>query len=112
LFVDRFVVEDKRGQIHRRLLAAERRAETLASLPRWLAGTRAVLEGRDRSPAGLHSRFGEIIGVHLDEGASRRTTIVDALELGRGGGSLFVSDSGRIALLTVAGGAPILCSRL
>jgi hypothetical protein len=112
LFVDRFVVEDKRGQIHKRLLAAERRGETLASLPRWIAGTRAPIEGRDRSPAGLHSRFGEVMGVHLDDVAMRRTTIAGALELGRDRGSLFVSDSGRIALITVAGGAPILCSRL
>ena len=112
LFVDRFVVEDKRVQIHKRLLAAERRTETLASLPRWIGGTTAALVGRDVSPAGLHSRFGEVIGVHLDEAAARRTTIAGALELGRARGSLFVSDSGWIALITVTGGAPILCSRL
>jgi hypothetical protein len=112
LFVDRFVVEDKRGQIHKRLLAAERRGETLGSLPRWLAGTAAPLEGRDRSPAGLRARLGEVVGVHLDETGARRTTIVGALELGRDRASLFVADTGRIALITVAGGAPILCSWL
>jgi len=112
LFVDRFVVPDKRAQIHKRLLAAERRAETLASLPRWIAGTVAALEGRDRSPAGLTTRFGELIGVHLDEAGARRTTIAGALELGRGRCSLFVGDSGRIALITVADGPPILCSGL
>jgi hypothetical protein len=50
--------------------------------------------------------------VPLDETAARRTTIAGALELGRDRGSLFVSDSGWIALITVTGGAPILCSRL
>jgi len=112
LFVDRFVVEDKRRQIHKRLLTAERRGETLESLPRWLTGTSSPLEGRDRSPAGLRARLGEVIGVQLDEAGARRTTIAGALELGRGRGSLFVADTGRIALITLAGGAPILCSWL
>jgi hypothetical protein len=112
LFVDRFVVEDKRRQIHKRLLTAERRGETLESLPRWLAGTTAPLEGRDRSPAGLRARLGEIVGVHLDEAGARRTTIAGALELGRDRASLFVGDNGRIALITVVGGAPVLCSWL
>jgi len=112
LFVDRFVVEAKRRQIHHRLLTAERRAETLGSLPRWLAGATAPLEGRDRSPQGLRARLGEVIGVHLDDAGARRTTIAGALELGRGRASLFVADTGRIALITVAGGAPILCSWL
>ncbi len=112
LFVGRFVVDDKRGQVHKRLLTAERRAETLQTLPRWLAGTVAALEGRDLSPAGLQRRFGEIIGVHLDDRGARRTTIVGALELGRGRPSLFVGDTGWIALVTVAHGPPLLCSRL
>lgn len=112
LFVDRFVVDDKRGQIHKRLLTAERRAETLASLPRWLAATTAPLAGRDQSPAGLRARFGELTGVHLDDAGARRTTIADALELARGRGSLFVGDTGWIALVTVADGPAILCSRM
>ncbi len=112
LFVDRFVVEDKRRQIHKRLLVVERRGETLGSLPRWIAGTTAPLEGRDRSPAGLKARMGDVVGVHLDEAGARRTTIAGALELGRDRASLFVGDTGRIALITVPGGAPILCSWL
>ena len=112
LFVDRFVVEDKRAQLHKRLLAAERRGETLEVLPRWIAGAMAPLEGRDRSPAGLHSRFGELSGVHLDEAGARRTTIAGALELGRGRCSLFVGDTGRIALITAADGPPLLCAGL
>lgn len=110
LFVTRFVIEDKREQMHKRLFTAERRAETLAVLERWIAGTRTELAGADRSPAGLEARFGPLMGVHLDEAGARRTTIAGALELGRSRASLFVGDSGRIALLTIEGGAPILCS--
>jgi hypothetical protein len=110
LFVDRFVIGDKRGQVHKRLLAAERRGETLGTLPRWLTGTTAPLAGRDQSPAGLQLRFGALTGVHLDDGGARRTTIAGALELGRGRLSLFVGDTGRIALITVADGPSILCS--
>ena len=112
LFVDRFVVDDKRGQIHKRLLTAERRAETLGSLPRWLTGTTAPLAGRDQSPAGLRARFGELTGVHLDVAGARRTTIADSLELSRGRASLFVGDTGWIALITIADAPAILCSRL
>jgi hypothetical protein len=112
LFVAGFVVEDKRGQIHKRLLTAERRVETLGTLPRWLAGTATPLAGADQSPAGLQRRFGDVMGVHLDEAGARRTTIAGALDLGRGRASLFVGDTGRIALITVAGRAPLLCSQL
>lgn len=112
LFVDRFVVDDKRGQIHKRLLTAERRLETLGTLPRWLAGTAAPLTGRDQAPAGLQARFGELSGVHLDEAGARRTTIAGALELGRGRASLFVGDTGWIALITAADAPALLCSRL
>jgi hypothetical protein len=112
LFVDRFVVDDKRGQIHKRLLTAERRLETLGTLPRWLAGKAAPLAGRDQSPAGLRARFGELAGVYLDDAGARRTTIVGALELGRGRRALFVGDSGWIALVSMTEGPPILCSRL
>jgi hypothetical protein len=112
LFVERFVIDDKRAQMHKRLLAAERRAETLDALPRWIAATAAPLEGRDQSPAGLRARFGELTGVQLDERGARRTTIAGALELGRGRPSLFIGDTGRIALLTAAEGPPLLCARL
>jgi hypothetical protein len=112
LFVAGFVVEDKRSQIHKRLLTAERRGETLGTLPRWLAGTTSRLAGADQSPAGLQRRFGELTGVHLAEAGACRTTIAGALELGRGCASLFVGDTGWIALVSVADGAPILCSRL
>jgi hypothetical protein len=112
LFVERFVVDDKRGQIHKRLLTAERRLETLGTLPRWLAGTPAALEGRDQAPAGLQARFGELSGVHLDEAGARRTTIAGALALDRGRASLFVGDTGWIALITTADGPTLLCSRL
>jgi hypothetical protein len=112
LFVDRFVVEDKRDQVHKRLFTAERRVETLGTLPRWLAGTSAPLAGPDQSPAGLRRRFGDLLGVQLDASGSRRTTVANALELGRGQASLFVGDTGWIALITIAGGVPLLCSRL
>jgi len=112
LFVAHFVVDDKRGQIHKRLLTAERRVETLGTLPRWLAKPPAPLVGAEQSPAGLRARFGELVGVHLDEAGARRTTIAGALERGRGCASLFVDDRGWIALITAADGAPILCSRL
>jgi phage-related minor tail protein len=111
LFVTGFVVADKREQMHKRLLAAERRGETLAALPRWIEGTHVTLEGADRSPAGLQARFGELLGVHLDTDGARRTTIAGALALGRARSSLFVGDAGRIAMITVEAGAPILCSR-
>jgi hypothetical protein len=112
LFVAQFVVDDKRGQIHKRLLTAERREETLETLPRWLTGTVAALARADQSPAGLRQRFGELTGVQVDAAGARRLTIAAALELGRGRASLFVDDRGWIALVTVAGGAPLLCSRL
>jgi hypothetical protein len=111
LFVTGFVVDDKREQLHRRLLTAARRAETLATVPRWLAARTAPLEGADRSPAGVRARFGELLGVQLDDDGAARTTIAGALEHGRARTSLFIADSGRLALLTSAGGAPLLCSR-
>jgi hypothetical protein len=112
LFVTRFVIDDKRTQIHKRLFTAERRVETLGTLPRWIAGTTAKLEGADQSPAGLRRRFGDLMGVHLDDAGARRLSIANALELGRGRPSLFVGDAGWVALITIAGGAPLLCSRL
>jgi hypothetical protein len=111
-FVAAFVVDDKRSQIHKRLLASERREETLASLPRWLAVAAAPLEGADRSPAGLRARLGDLTGIRLAEGGASRTTIAHALELGRGTPSLFIADNGHVALITAAGQPPLLCSRL
>ncbi|MEO7094454.1 MAG: hypothetical protein ABI175_14460, partial [Polyangiales bacterium] len=104
LFVTNFVVADKRTQIHTRLLAAERRLETLETLPRWIAVRTAPLAGADQSPAGLRARFGELLGVRLGEIGATRTTIADALELGRATASVFVADSGNIALITAATG--------
>ena len=112
LFTGTFVIADKRTQIHKRLLAAERRAETLETLPRWLAGRTAPLEGTDQSPAGLRARFGELVGVRLTADGATRTTIADALQRGRAIPSLFIADNGNLALVTCAGAAPILCSRL
>ncbi len=111
LFVTTFVTADKRTQIQTRLLAGERRLETLGTLPRWISVRMAPLAGADQSPAGLRTRFGELLGVHLRESGASRTTIAGALELGRGSSSLFISDSGNIALITVTDGASILCSR-
>jgi hypothetical protein len=112
LFVSTFVVDDKRSQIHKRLLASERRLETLASLPRWIAGGTAPLEGADRSPAVLRARLGDITGVRLTEDGASRTTIARALELDRGKSSVFIADNGHVAMITVVDGPPILCSRL
>ena len=112
LFVSAFVVPDKRSQIHKRLLASERRLETLASLPRWIAGGAAPLEGADRSPAGLRARLGDIVGIRLTEAGASRTTIARALELDRGTSSVFIADSGQVAMITVVDGPPVLCSRL
>jgi hypothetical protein len=110
LFVKTFVVADKRTQIRGRLLAAERRDETLTTLPRWLE--RAVpLEGADRSPDGSSKRFGEVLGVHLDEASAHRTTISNALALGRTKASLFIADNGNLAVVTIADGSAVLCSR-
>jgi hypothetical protein len=112
LFVSTFVVDDKRAQLHKRLLASERRRETLAALPRWLAMAPAPLEGADRSPAGLRARLGDLAGIRLAEAGAGRTTIAHALELGRGAASLFVADNGNLALITAVEGPPLLCSRL
>ncbi|MBA3393206.1 MAG: hypothetical protein H0T89_11200 [Deltaproteobacteria bacterium] len=112
LFVASFVVVDKRKQMHDRLLTAERRGETLGTVLRWITGIKAPLEGADRSPAGLHARFGELSGIHLDEVGARRTTIASALELGRGKRSLFIGDTGRVALVTDDVGTQTLCSRV
>ena len=109
LFVDTFVVGDKRAQIRDRLLG-DRRVETLATLPRWVVRS-TPLEGADRSPAGVRARFGELVGVHLDEAAANRTTIADALTLARAKPSLFIADTGNLAVITVADGPPLLCSR-
>jgi hypothetical protein len=110
LFVRAFVVDDKRKQIHDRLLTKERRGETLETLPRWLAARTEELAGKDKSPMGLQARLGDIAGVHLDAAGARRTMISRALELGRSKPSLFIGDNGRVALVTVETGAPILCS--
>ena len=109
LFVASFVVDDKRKQIHQRLLTAERRAETLETLPRWLAGRQAPLEGADKSPAGLRKRFGEIVGVRIVAGGATRVTVEKALQREVG---VFIADNGNLAVVTPAVGAPILCSRL
>lgn len=109
LFVAAFVVDDKKKQIHQRLLTAERRAETLATLPRWLAGRQAPLEGADKSPAGLRKRFGELAGVRLVATGATRVTIEHALVREP---SVFVADNGLFALVIPVEGAPILCSRL
>jgi hypothetical protein len=112
LFVSAFVVDDKRSQIHKRLLASERRAETLASLPRWIAGGAVPLEGADRSPPGLRARFGELTGIRLAEEGAIRTTIAHALELGRRTSAVFIADNGNLAMITLVGELPVLCSRL
>ncbi|HEY4180945.1 MAG TPA: hypothetical protein VGM90_29080 [Kofleriaceae bacterium] len=110
LFVKTFVVDDKRAQIRNRLLTAERRDETLTALPRWLA--RGVpLEGADRSPAGATKRFGEVLGIQLTATAAQRTTIANALALGRSAASVFIADNGNFAVVTVADGTALLCSR-
>jgi len=111
LFVSTFVVDDKRSQIHKRLLASERRGETLASLPRWLTTLALPLEGADRSPSGLRARFGDLPGIRLSEDSASRTTIAHALELGRRASSLFIADSGSVAMITAADAPPLLCSR-
>lgn len=110
LFVKTFVVTDKRTQIRTRLLAAERRDETLTTLPRWLVRS-VPLEGAERSPDGASKRFGEVLGVHLDATAAHRTTVANALALGRATASLFVADNGNLAVVTVADGSAVLCSR-
>jgi hypothetical protein len=110
LFTTTFVVDDKRTQVHKRLLTSERRVETLTTLPRWIRTRQAPLEGADQSPAGLRVRFGELVGIVLDEDGARRTTIAHALELGRDRALLFIADSGNVAMIT--GTPPILCSRL
>ncbi|MFN0246011.1 MAG: hypothetical protein ACKV2T_03830 [Kofleriaceae bacterium] len=110
LFVKAFVTDDKKKQMHDRLLAKDRRGETLEALPRWIGGRTEVLSGKDKSPAGIVARFGALAGVHLDAGGARRTSIARALELGRATATLWIGDNGRIALITVAGGAPLLVS--
>ncbi len=112
LFATGFVVAEKRTQIHARLVAAERRLETLASLPRWIAVRMAPLEGTDRSPEGLRARFGELTGIRLDATSAIRTTIAHALELGRTTPALFIGDTGTLAMITAESAAPILCSRI
>lgn len=111
LFVNAFVIEDKRKQMHDRLLTKERRAETLAALPRWIGARTEELAGKDKSPAGIAARFGALTGVHLDASGAKRVEIGKALELGRASASLWIGDNGRIALVTVPGGAPLLLSR-
>jgi hypothetical protein len=112
LFVKTFVVDEKQAQIAKRLATEERRLETIATLPRWIRTRATPLEGTDQSPAGLRTRFGDLVGVVLDEDGARRTTIAHALELGRGRRTLFVADTGSLALITSPDAAPLLCSRV
>lgn len=109
LFVGSFVVEDKRKQIHQRLLTAERRAETLGTLPRWLAGRQTPLAGADKSPAGLRARFGELTGVRITAEAYARVPVAQAMQ--KDVASVFVADNGNLAIVTTDDG-PVLCSRL
>ena len=112
LFATTFVIEDKQQQVYKRLLTGERRVETLASLARWIRTRTSPLEGADRSPAGLRARFGELLGIVVGERTANRTTIVGALDLGRNLPSLFIADSGSLAMITASDGPPVLCSRL
>ena len=109
LFVKTFVIADKRSQVRIRLLTADRRDETLTSLPRWLVRS-VPLEGADRSPTGAMKRFGEVMGIHL-RATAQRTTIADALQLGRTAATLFIADNGNFAVVTAADGTALLCSR-
>jgi hypothetical protein len=96
LFVEKFVVAEKRKQMLDRLATKERREETLASLGRWLQGLRAPLAGADQSPAGIEKRFGVVSGVLLQVEGAQRVTIRAAVEARRG---LWIADNGRMALL-------------
>jgi hypothetical protein len=96
LFVDKFVVADKRKQMLDRLSTKERREETLEGLPRWLQGLRAPLAGGDKSPAGIEKRFGALQGVLLQVNAVQRMTIREAVGAKQG---LWIADNGRMALL-------------
>jgi hypothetical protein len=104
LFVEKFVVADKRKQMLDRLATKERRAETLEALPRWLQGLKAPLTGADQSPAGIEKRFGALQGVLLQVDGAERVTIRGAVEARRG---LWIADHGRMALL-MAGGELLL----
>ena len=112
LFTKTFVVDDKRTQLAKRLATSERRAETLSTLSRWIQTRTAPLEGADKSPAGIRARFGDLTGVLLADDGAQRTTIAKAVELGKQRASLFIADSGSLALITSVDAAPLLCSRL
>jgi hypothetical protein len=112
LFAKTFVVDDKRTQVAKRLATADRRVETLTTLPRWIKTRTAPLEGADKSPAGIRTRFGDLTGVLVAEDGAQRTTIAKAVELGKQRASLFVADSGNLALITSVDVAPLLCSRI
>jgi hypothetical protein len=112
LFAKTFVFADKQGQIRKRLGTADRRLETLETLPRWIRTRTAPLEGVEQSPSGLRARFGDLLGIVIGADGAQRVTIVHALERGRDRLSLFVADNGNLAMITVAGSAPILCFRI
>jgi hypothetical protein len=107
-----FVVDDKRKQIQQRLLTAERRAETLSTLARWVSARTAPLEGIDKSPAGLEARLGKLEGVCIAASGAIRCTVIDALVAGRACDSVFVADNGMVALITQGDGGAIVCSRI
>ena len=112
LFAKTFVVDDKRSQIAKRLATHERRSETLTTLARWIRTRTAPLEGSDKSPAGIRARFGDLSGVLLSGDGAQRTTIANAIELGKQRACLFIADSGNLALITSVDAAPLLCSKL
>ena len=110
LFVKAFVVDDKRAQIRARLLTAERREDTLTTLPRWLQRS-VPLAGADRSHTGATKRFGELSGIHLVAAGAERIAIADALARGRAQATLFIADNGNLAVVTIADGTAASCSR-
>ena len=112
LFARTFVVDDKRNQIAKRLATRERRADTLTTLSRWIRTRTEPLEGAEKSPAGIRTRFGDLSGVLVADDGARRVTIANALERGKQRASLFIADSGNLALITSVDAAPLLCSKL
>ncbi|MEZ4398926.1 MAG: hypothetical protein R3B06_02850 [Kofleriaceae bacterium] len=112
LFGERFVVAAKRKQVEQRLATAARRGETLATLPRWLAGVPTPLVGADQSPAGIAARFGDMPGVVIEGTGARRVGIADAVVRLRDELALWIADTGRVALIARAAAPPLLVLRM
>jgi hypothetical protein len=109
------VIASKRDRMVTMLLNKERekRAEAIQTVYKWVEPKRKTeLVGSTGFPQHLKTRFGEILGILIDQASARRSSIAEAAVLAAGGfGAIFIADIQPVALLLPEVGPPTLCSR-